>query len=215
MKKNDLTDEQLPKQPGAERPIRDRVLGAAFGLFCERGFAATSMLDIATRAQVSKRDLYALFANKHDLLAQCIEDRAQRMRRPLGPESAVPRSRRALMAKLVEMGTAVLQTGCRPEVLTVYRLAIAESDRAPEIAHGIHANEEAIRRALADLLAQASELGLVRASDPSALAARFFMVLWDDMLVRLLMRVCEPPTAEEIKARSQAAAAAIFEPGRR
>ena len=116
---------------------------------------------------------------------------------------------------LVEMGTAVLETGCRPEVLTVYRLAIAESDRAPEIAHSIHANGEANRRALADLLAQAHELGLVRASDASALAARFFMVLWDDLLLGLLMRICEPPTAEEIKARSQAAAATIMGPERR
>ena len=33
---------------------------------------ATSMLDIATQAKVSKRDLYALYANKHALLADCL-----------------------------------------------------------------------------------------------------------------------------------------------
>src|SRR5262245_50357537 len=33
MKKDNLTDEQLPKQPRAGRSIRDRVLSAAFGLF--------------------------------------------------------------------------------------------------------------------------------------------------------------------------------------
>ena len=38
--------------------IRERILEAAFSLFAEPGFSATSMLDIVTRARVSKRDLY-------------------------------------------------------------------------------------------------------------------------------------------------------------
>jgi AcrR family transcriptional regulator len=49
--------------------IRERVLKAAFTLFREHGFSSTSMLDIVTRARVSKRDLYALFNNKHAVLA--------------------------------------------------------------------------------------------------------------------------------------------------
>jgi AcrR family transcriptional regulator len=49
-------------------PIRDRVLKAAFSLFREHGFSSTSMLDIVTRARISKRDLYALFRNKHAVL---------------------------------------------------------------------------------------------------------------------------------------------------
>jgi AcrR family transcriptional regulator len=49
--------------------IRERVLEAAFTLFSENGFSSTSMLDIATRTRVSKRDLYALFNNKHAVLA--------------------------------------------------------------------------------------------------------------------------------------------------
>jgi AcrR family transcriptional regulator len=49
--------------------IRRRVLKAAFSHFVEQGFSSTSMLDIVTRARVSKRDLYALFNNKHAVLA--------------------------------------------------------------------------------------------------------------------------------------------------
>jgi len=37
----------------------DRIIGAAFAAFMKNGYAATSMLEIATRAKVSKRDLYA------------------------------------------------------------------------------------------------------------------------------------------------------------
>src|SRR5438876_9131624 len=58
-----------PLSRGQSKPssssIRERVLEAAFTLFREHGFSSTSMLDIVTRARVSKRDLYALFNHKH------------------------------------------------------------------------------------------------------------------------------------------------------
>ena len=107
------------------------MLAAAFDLFREHGFSSTSMLDIVTRARVSKRDLYALFKNKHTVLAACIGERTQQMRLPLDPAVPMPQTRSALAALLVELGVSILKTVCHPEVLTVFRLAIAESDRAP------------------------------------------------------------------------------------
>ena len=69
-------------------------------------------------------------------------------------------------------------TVCRPNVLTVFRLAIAESDRAPEIArtldsYGRHANQ----KALAELVRKAQGRKFFRADDPEALAARYHAVL--------------------------------------
>jgi len=115
-------------------PIRDRVLNAAFSLFREHGFSSTSMLDIVTRARISKRDLYALFRNKHAVLAACISERTERMRRPLDITTPVPQTRDALTTLLVEFGISILKTMCHRDALTVFRLAIAESDRAPEVA---------------------------------------------------------------------------------
>jgi len=109
--------------------IRERILQAAFTLFRERGFSSTSMLEIVTRARVSKRDLYALFNNKHAVLAAGISERAQQMRRPLDPPTPAPQIRDALATLLVEFGVSILKTVCHPEVLTVFRLAIAESDQ--------------------------------------------------------------------------------------
>ena len=43
----------------AENPVQERILGAAFKAFTQDGYAGTSTLDIATRAKISKRDLYA------------------------------------------------------------------------------------------------------------------------------------------------------------
>jgi hypothetical protein len=39
---------------------RERILDAAFASFMKSGYATTSTLEIATRARVSKRELYAV-----------------------------------------------------------------------------------------------------------------------------------------------------------
>ena len=186
--------------------IRARVLKAAFSLFRQQGFSSTSMLDIVTRARVSKRDLYALFNNKHAVLAAGISERAQQMRRPLDTTTPVPQSRDALAALLVELGRSILKTVCHPDVLTVFRLAIAESDRAPEIARTLYnSGREANQRALTELVRKAQARGLVLADEPAVLVDRYLTVLWGDLLIRLLMRVREAPTEREIAVRARAA----------
>ena len=84
--------------------IRQRILEAAFNLFSESGFSPTSTLDIVTRARVSKRDLYALFRNKHAVLAACIHERTEHMRRPLDTAAPIPQTRDALAKFLIEFG---------------------------------------------------------------------------------------------------------------
>ena len=74
-------------------PVRGRILEAAFSAFTERGFAETSTLEIATRARASKRELYALFGSKQDMLVACISERAKRLTacRPICPSCATAR----------------------------------------------------------------------------------------------------------------------------
>src|SRR6516164_6470426 len=71
----------MPKrcqEGGAETVLRQRILDAAFAAFMKSGYAAASMLEIATRARVSKRELYALVGNKQEMLIACISERAKR-----------------------------------------------------------------------------------------------------------------------------------------
>src|SRR5437867_3092502 len=64
---------------GDETAVRERILEAAFAAFMKSGYATTSTLEIATRARVSKRELYALVGNKQEMLMACISERAQRL----------------------------------------------------------------------------------------------------------------------------------------
>ncbi len=195
----------------ASSSIRDRVLKAAFTLFRERGFSSTSMLEIVTRARVSKRDLYALFKNKHAVLAACIGEHAQQMRRPLEGANPVPQTRDALAALLVEFGVSILQTICHPNALTVFRLAIAESDRVPEIGRTIEGSgREANQKVLIELIKKGQARRLIIAGDPAVLASHYIAVLGADLLIRLLMRVREAPTEREIEARARAATAILL-----
>jgi AcrR family transcriptional regulator len=54
---------------------RDQILAAAMSAFIEQGFARTTTADVASRARVSKRDLYRLFSDKTELFKEAIQSR--------------------------------------------------------------------------------------------------------------------------------------------
>ena len=49
-----------------------RLVESASALFVERGYAATTLADVAEHADVAPRTLYLHFATKADLLLRCI-----------------------------------------------------------------------------------------------------------------------------------------------
>jgi AcrR family transcriptional regulator len=193
------------RRQGPVRPTRERVLSAAFTTFRDRGFSRASTLEIATRAKVSKRELYALFEDKQAMLVACIVARAERMRAPL--RLPTPENRDELKAILTAIGTALISGTCDPDVLAVYRLAIAESETAPTIARTLDtAGRQTNRGAVVKMLGQAQARGILNAGDAAAMAEVFFGALWNDLLVRLLLRVADAPTAKDAERRAQAAA---------
>src|SRR5271169_3780690 len=88
----------VPDGSTSDHPMQERILGAAFKAFTEDGYAETSTLEIARRAKISKRDLYANFSSKHAVLVACIKSRAERMRLP--PDLPTPRTRQMLASTL-------------------------------------------------------------------------------------------------------------------
>src|SRR5215813_2984114 len=137
-----------------ERPVRQRILESAFSAFMERGFAETSTLEIATRAKASKRELYAQFGSKQEILAACIAERAKRLRLPSDlPE---PRDRATLTQALTIFGANLFKEISDPSVIAVFRLAIAEAVRAPDVAKALNdIGVAASRTALRDLISRA------------------------------------------------------------
>jgi AcrR family transcriptional regulator len=190
----------------ADSEARGRILGAAFGLFMEKGYAGVSTLEIATRAKVSKRDLYALVGNKQALFRACIATRARRMSALEALPS--PRNRAELEATLARLGETLLGELLHPAVVAVHRLVIAEAERSPELGQEIARVREANMAAVAHFLAAAQARGVVGVGEVGEMAE-----LYLDLLAgpRFLMRALEGarPAAAEIRRRAEEAAAAF------
>jgi AcrR family transcriptional regulator len=199
-----IEPQAAPGPEAARTPLRERVLNAAFAAFMEKGYAGTSTLEIATRAKVSKRELYQVCPGKSGLLREAITERARRMRVALEIPPAADRA--GLAATLTALGTGVLRGVCDPPVRAVYWLAIAESAQAPEVGQALQGERSAGRAALSRRLAQAQADGLIGAGDPAAMAVDFFALLWGDLLLQLLLRVTEPPSAAALERKARAAA---------
>jgi AcrR family transcriptional regulator len=188
--------------------VRDRILTAAFEAFRERGYAATSTLEIATRAHVSKRELYALVGNKQKMLIAAIAERAKRFKAPA--DMPVLRDRATLAQVLTAFGTRFVREVSDPHVVAVFRLAIAEAVQAPEVAQTLDSSgRETGRAALRHIMTQARAAGLIDGS-LADLAEQFAGLLWRDLLVSLLLGVAQRPNARAIEARARDAAEAFL-----
>jgi len=145
---------------GDETAVRARILDAAFAAFMKSGYAATSTLEIATRARVSKRELYAVVGNKQEMLIACISARARRLQVPA--DLPVPHDRETLAHVLACFGTQLVREITDPTVIAVFRLAIAEAVHAPEVAQALDSiGRETSRAALRQFMARAQASGLL------------------------------------------------------
>jgi AcrR family transcriptional regulator len=174
----------------------------------ELGFAETSTLEIATRARASKRELYAEFGSKHEMLAACIRQRAERLKLPVDLPEITDRA--TLQQALVAFGSQLLREVSDPAVVTVFRLAISEAVRAPEIAQTLtDVAIAASREALREIMRRAIDAQLLGGTAPE-MAEHFFGLLWGSRMIGLLLKTAERPSAREALARAERAAAAFL-----
>ncbi len=192
-----------------EAAVRRRILDAAFAAFMQRGYAATSTLEIATSARVSKRELYALVGNKQAMLIACIRARAERFQVP--DAFPVPQDRATLAQVLASFATRLVREITDPTVIAVFRLAIAEALQAPEVAQALDSiGREASRAALRQIMAQAQTSGLLK-GHPAELAEQFGGLLWGNLMISLLLGVAKRPNSRELAARARDATTAFLQ----
>ena len=143
----------------------DEVLDAAIALFAEKGYAATTVQEIATRAGLSKGAVYLYFPSKAAVLEGLVE-------RAISPVAQVALSQlsnfsgdpRPLIAQALKAFALRLRD---PDLLAVPRIVIHEALAAPEIA-------QMYRRAVLDkavpaltaLIARGVKDGHLRKVDP-------------------------------------------------
>jgi AcrR family transcriptional regulator len=179
---------------------RLKVIEAAEQVFVETGYGAANVDDIARRAGMSKKTIYQIFDTKEALFAAVIAARRAALASMIGAEgcSATDPPEKVLRHFLSEVARFVLA----PRQAALYRLAIAESQRAPELAHAFYREGPTkARTALTQWLALMHERNVLQVPDAGTTAGMLFSMVFAEPQMRLLIGEAREPSDEAIRAR--------------
>ncbi|MDK1471979.1 TetR/AcrR family transcriptional regulator [Streptomyces sp. 549] len=159
---------------------RRAITEAATQVFLSKGYAGTSMDDVARLAAVSKQTVYKHFTDKDGLFTEVVLATTSRVDAMIDLVADVPLDAAALEANLVRLAREFLTALTQPQVLRLRRLVIASADTFPEL--GTAWYEQGFERVLATLaatFARLTEHGLLQVREP-LLAAQHFagLLLW-------------------------------------
>ena len=162
---------------------RDQILEAALRVFADKGFAETTMEEVAADAGLAKGSLYVYFPTKEDLLRKLL-------------------SRFTLLPELPELMDSIREMppnkGIPKLVRQIWRRFRERRELARVVVREIHSNAERARifneevglrayRLLAEYLATWMKRGELKRADPLATAQCLFGMLWFFLLSQELM----------------------------
>jgi TetR/AcrR family transcriptional repressor of mexJK operon len=167
---------------------RQAILDAAAELFLSKGYAGTSMDEVAALAAVSKQTVYAMSASKEALFIAVVGgmtgaagDAVQGEIARLGEEDDVA----ATLDAYADRQLAVVLT---PRLMQLRRLVIGEAARFPDLGRALY--EGGPGRAIAGLaqaFARWKERGLLAIGDPAVAAAEFNWLVMGDPVNRAML----------------------------
>jgi AcrR family transcriptional regulator len=175
-----------PKELAGE--VDERILNGARKIFLARGFAGASVDEIAVAARAGKPTIYARFGDKRALFTAVVTHDV--LSRIAQFSSEVPTGG-TIEERLAREGIALLHWTLENERMALMRLAVAETQRFPDLASTVSRSARQLSTEIAARflgeLAQAGELATLPAFVPEHLAAtaRFFL---DLVVVPMLLR---------------------------
>jgi AcrR family transcriptional regulator len=183
---------------GPHGPKRQQVLAGARQVFGELGYERASVDLIAARAGVSKATIYSHFGDKKTLFVAAVVLECEELRSGLA--RCVERPAGDVEAGLTRLGERILTIFLTPAIARLYRQAIAESQRLPEIGRMVFERGTlAVQEAVALHLARWHESGDLRIDDPRRAAIAFLALCQGDLSTRSRLGLIEEPEVEEIR----------------
>ncbi len=179
---------------GAPRMLekRKKILAGASEVFRELGFERASVDLIAARAGVSKATLYNHFADKQALFVATVVEETAVMGASL--LSCLDCPDRDVEGALQRIGEKITTLWLTPSVSALYRQAIAEAARLPEIGRMVfEQGTKALQDAVAANLARWVEARALRIEDPGPAAIDFIALCHGDLVTRMRLGVLEYP----------------------
>jgi AcrR family transcriptional regulator len=170
------------------------IMEAATTLFLRKGYAGTSMDEIAALAGVSKQTIYTHFADKERLFGDLVLRNAERVDEFVEQMGTIFEDTDDLEKALLELARRYIALVIRPEVLQLRRLVIGEAGHFPDLAETYYNRvPERVIGTLASNLGLLAERGLLRLDD-TMLAANHFvaLILWVPLDRAMFHREPEP-----------------------
>jgi AcrR family transcriptional regulator len=158
----------VPQPNGGSRA--ERILQEAARLFGESGYSGTRMTDIAAAIGVTKPIIYRHFESKQVLFDHWVgESLGERARMASSWILAHRDNPRQLLDGIAAVAVDLSKAR---EIASIWRIAIGEADRFPQLAETVHAVAVGpIMAALAEALGHAQSAGTVKPGvEPQALA---------------------------------------------
>jgi AcrR family transcriptional regulator len=175
-----------------------RVMDVATDMFVTRGYAATTLLDIAKQAGVATRTLYQHFGDKEDIFREVVFARDTAIIHPPVVEEG-----ESLVAALRKAGRYCYDVALRPRSIDLMRLMIAESARFPELMSTV-ATKIFTRFTgnIAELFRQLAAKGLIPEGDHDRSAELFADLLLGNRTVMIYFGWASAvPTDEDIEVK--------------
>ena len=193
---------------------RQRILDAAYDLFCELGYRGTTMTLIADRAGVAVQTVYFTFRTKDALLQEVHDQTVLGRDTPAVPmqqswyAAAVAETDPARATRLLVEGTATILARVAP-MLPVFHAVVA--DPAGEV----YRNAEALRRpAMYDVAREALLVkGQPRPGVDVAYAGDLLVVLLGPEIYRMCVLELGWPRERWVDWTTQVIVRELFEPG--
>lgn len=178
---------------GAKREARRQaILDAAYDLFLEKGYDATTLGDIVRRSGGSLATVYELFENKPGLLRAMVMDQcgavSSGMDRAFCSEQPVDKTLRELAEHLFDQIT-------RPRAVALFRVVVAQCAVQPELGKLLYEAGPALGKAkVAQYLQVQADAGRIAVGDPQAASQMFFQMVIGHHHHLLLMCAIDPPS---------------------
>ncbi|MEZ0362542.1 TetR/AcrR family transcriptional regulator [Mycobacterium sp. pUA109] len=181
-----------PPSPGLEDRRRAQIISSAVAVFTERGYAATTMADIARHAGIGQGTLYRYVPSKRELLDLVFDYSVEEVIGAAEPALHLdepPTTRTELIERFDAAVDALTELfGRRPELLSLVAVEAAAMDE--ELKLRILGLESTVARMTARLCEDAAEAGLLRpGADPQVCGLLVTKTLLPSGLREVLGRV--------------------------
>lgn len=174
---------------------RQAILDAAYDLFLEKGYEATTLSDIVGRSGGSLATLYELFESKPGLLRAMVHGQCDRVGSGLERAFCCVQP---VEKTLREIAENLFDEILHPRAIALFRVVVAQCAMQPELGKLLYESGPAAGKAkVADYLRVQAEAGRISVSDPEAAAKMFFQMVIGHHHHLLLMCAIDPPGKKE------------------